>query len=160
MGSPGEPVSASGRLCTPRAPFRGEPHPRLDAGRSTGQLDRWLRASCSGVRYLLVPRQYRRGADRRDRCTACVQGSRPHRLPRGNCRRRQRRRRGQRHRRPTTTMLWIAGDSPLPCSMLTSRRGVPCSSLASRRRAPNRDTRQRSRIRHRAWASRLDTLPQ
>ena len=99
MGSHRELVSASGRLCSLGAPFRGKPHPRLDAGCATGQLDRRFRASRPRVRCLLIPRQYRRGTHRRDRCKACVQGPRPHRLPRGDCRRCQRRRRRQRHRR-------------------------------------------------------------
>ena len=136
MGPADESVSASGRLCSPCAPFRGESCPRLDAGRATRQLDRRLGAPGSRVRYLLVPRQYRRSADRRDRCAACLQ--RPRRIGylaaivaasnAGGS--------GSVIGDTTTTMLWIAGVSPLQVLHAYVAARVRCSSPAFRHRLP------------------------
>jgi len=59
----------------------------------------------------------------------------------------------------TTTMLWIAGVSPL--SVLHAYVAAGCALLVSAfpPRAPSRNTRQSSKIRRQVCASPIDTLP-
>ena len=96
---PLQPVPAADGLCPALAPLREEPGARRDAPLPARRLEGRLRAARHRRRDLELPRQHRRGADRRHHGAAGVQGQGAHRLPRRHRRRLQRRRLGQRGRR-------------------------------------------------------------
>ena len=59
----------------------------------------------------------------------------------------------------TTTMIWIAGVSPLSVLHAYVAASLRCLSRVSRHRLPNRNTRRSSKIRRQICISRSGTLP-
>ena len=96
VGDPRQPVPPADGLRPAVAALRDQQAPRRDAGVPARRLEGRLRPARHRVRAVELPRQHRRGADRRGDGARGVQGPGAHRLSRRHRRRVQRRRLGQR----------------------------------------------------------------
>ncbi len=99
VGDPREPLRPARRLRHPVEDLRGERGAEGAAALSPRRLEGLLHPARHGVRPVVVPRQHRRGADRRRDGAHRVPRQGPHRLSRGDRRGVERGRRGQRGRR-------------------------------------------------------------